>query len=133
MKITVKNSQLTQETIESINHLIGEDINATVAFKLMRIIKELSSIVEDKNKLEKKILDKWAKRDDEENPIVGKDQDGKEIEGSVELKDPKSFTEEMEKLSLMENEIGFDKIKFEDLNLKTAKIKDLMKIEFLFV
>jgi len=133
MKITVKNSQLTQETIESINHLIGEDINATVAFKLMRIIKELSSIVEDKNKLEKKILDKWAKRDDEENPIVGKDQDGKEIEGSVELKDPKSFTEEMEKLSLIENKIKFDKIKFEDLNLKTAKVKDLMKIEFLFV
>jgi|AntRauTorckE6833_2_1112554.scaffolds.fasta_scaffold00027_60 hypothetical protein len=133
MSINVRNSQLTQETIESINHLIDEDINATVAFKLMRIIKELSSIVEDKNKLEKKILDKWVKRDDEENPIVGKDQDGKEIEGSVELKDPKSFTEEMEKLSLMENEIGFDKIKFEDLNLKTAKIKDLMKIEFLFV
>jgi hypothetical protein len=133
MSINVRNSQLTQETIESINHLIGEDINATVAFKLMRIIKELSSIVEDKNKLEKKILDKWVKRDDEENPIVGKDQDGKEIEGSVELKDPKSFTEEMEKLSLIENEIGFDKIKFEDLNLKTAKVKDLMKIEFLFV
>ena len=29
------------------------DINANVAFKLMRIIKELSSIIEDKNKINK--------------------------------------------------------------------------------
>ena len=32
----------------------------------------------------------------------------------------------------IENEIPYDKIKFEELNLTTAKVKDLMKLEFLF-
>ena len=32
----------------------------------------------------------------------------------------------------IENEIGYDKINFEDLNLKTARVKDLIKLEFLF-
>jgi hypothetical protein len=32
----------------------------------------------------------------------------------------------------VDNTIGYDKINFEDLNLQTAKVKDLMKLEFLF-
>jgi hypothetical protein len=32
----------------------------------------------------------------------------------------------------VENEIPFEKINFEDLELQTAKVKDLMKLEFLF-
>ena len=132
MKMTVKNKNLNPNTIEALNSLIEEDINATVAFKLMKIVKELSSIVEDKTKLEKKILEKWVKRDEEGEPIVGKDEDGKLIEGSVELKDPTEFTKEMKELSEVENHIEFDKIKFDDIGLKTAKVKTLMKIDFLF-
>lgn len=132
MAIIVKNSQLNQETINSINSLIEEDLNASIAFRLMRIIKELSSIVEDKTKLENKILEKWVKRDEEGNPIVGKNDKGEKVEGSVELKDPKAFTKEMKKVSELENKIDFDKIKFEDLDLKTAKVKNLMKLDFLF-
>jgi hypothetical protein len=32
----------------------------------------------------------------------------------------------------IENEIPYEKIKFEELNLQTAKVKDLIKLEFLF-
>ena len=38
----------------------------------------------------------------------------------------------MSDLLNIENEIPFDKINFEELQLKTIKIKDLAKIEFLF-
>jgi hypothetical protein len=38
----------------------------------------------------------------------------------------------MEALLDIENEIPFEKIKFEELNLQTAKVKDLIKLEFLF-
>ena len=38
----------------------------------------------------------------------------------------------MEDFMNIENEIGYDRINFEDLNLKTARVKDLMKLEFLF-
>jgi hypothetical protein len=38
----------------------------------------------------------------------------------------------METLLNIENEIPYEKIKFEELNLQTAKVKDLIKLEFLF-
>ena len=51
MPIKIKNSELTNETISALNILIDTDINAICAFRLSRIIKELTSIVEDKNKM----------------------------------------------------------------------------------
>ena len=57
MGFTVKNSQLNNETLGVLNQLIELDINASAAFRLTRIIKYLSSIVEDKLKSETKIYD----------------------------------------------------------------------------
>ena len=51
MSMIIKNQQLTNDTIGALNTLIELDINATIAFRLTRIIKELSSIVEDKLKM----------------------------------------------------------------------------------
>lgn len=132
MSIKVKNSQLNNETIQAINNLIELDINASVAFRLTRVIKELSSIVDDKVKMEQKILDKWVEKDESGNPVQAKDKDGNILPDSVSLKDPQSFTNEMNALMETENEIPFERINFDDLNLKTAKVKDLMKLEFLF-
>jgi hypothetical protein len=132
MSIIVKNSQLSNETIQSLNILIDLDINATAAFRLTRIIKELSSIVDDKLKMEKKILDKWIEKDESGSPIRPKDESGNEVEGAVNITNVEEFTKEMKSLMEIENEISYDKIKFEELNLTTAKVKDLMKLEFLF-
>lgn len=132
MSIVVKNSQLNDEAIKSLNDLIEMDINATAAFRLSRIVKEISSIVDDKVKMEKKILEKWTEKDENGQTKPAKDDQGNVIEGAVTITDPELFTKEMSNLMELENEIGYDKIKFEDLNLKTAKIKDLIKIEFLF-
>lgn len=130
--IIVKNSQLNNETIEALNFLIDLDIKAATAFRLSRIIKELSSIVEDKLKMEKRILDKWVEKDDNGEPKPALDNEGNQIPGAVNLKDPDSFTQEMQSLMDIENEIPFAKIDFEELELKTAKVKDIMKLEFLF-
>ena len=132
MSIKVKNSQLNDDTITALNMLIDLDINAQSAFRLMRIIKELSSILDDKVKMEKRILDKWTTKDDAGNPTPAKDEFGNVIEGAVNISDSTSFSKEMENLFEIENEIPFDKIKFEELNLQTAKVKDLIKLEFLF-
>lgn len=132
MSIKIKNSQLTQETVVSINTLLDLDISASAAFRLSRIIKELSSIVEDKVKMERKILDKYVEKDELGNPVKPTDQNGREIEGSVNIVNMEEFTREMSSLMDIENEIPYDKIKFEDLQLKTAKVKDLLKMEFLF-
>ena len=132
MSITLKNSQLNDDTITALNMLIDLDINAQAAFRLMRIIKELSSILDDKIKMEKRILDKWTTKDVDGNPTPAKDEAGNLVEGAVNISDSAAFTKEMETLLEIENEIPFEKIKFEDLNLQTAKVKDLIKLEFLF-
>jgi len=132
MSIRVKNSELSNETIQALNMLIDTDINATSAFRLSRIIKELSSIVEDKTKLEKKIIDKWTKKDDNGNPETVYDEKGSAVEGAVNIIDTSKFQIEMSELMELENEIDYEKIKFEDLKLETAKVRDLLTLEFLF-
>jgi hypothetical protein len=132
MSIIIKNSQINNDTIQALNNLIELDINASVAFRLMRIIKELSSIVDDKLKMEKKILEKWVQRDENGNPVPAKDENGNSVEGAVNISNVEDFTNEMSQLMDVENEIPYEKINFEDLNLQTAKVKDLIKLEFLF-
>lgn len=132
MAIKIKNSQLNSETIEALNKLIDLDINASIAFRLTRIIKELSSIVDDKVKMEKKILEKYSEKD--ENGLVKQvtDEGGNIINGAVNIIDMDAFSREMNDLMSLENEIDYDRVNFEDLNLQTAKVKDLIKLEFLF-
>ena len=132
MSIIIKNSQINNEAIQALNHLIDLDINASVAFRLMRIIKDLSSIVDYKLKIEKKILEKWVERDENGNPVVAKDENGQTVEGAVSISNMEEFSNEMSQLMAVENQITHDKINFEDLNLQTAKVKDLIKLEFLF-
>ena len=132
MPILVKNSQLNDDAIVSLNELIDMDINATAAFRLSRIIKEISSIVEDKVKMEKKILEKWTVKDESGNILPALDETGNVIQGAVNIKEPESFTREMSELMETENKIPYEKINFVDLELKTAKVKDLIKLEFLF-
>ena len=132
MSIIIKNSQLGPETMESLDKLTDLDINAAIAFKLTRIIKEISSIVEDKVKMERRILDKYSEKDEEGNIINVKNEQGNPIQGAVNITDMDNFSSEMKDLMEIESEIGYERINFEDLNLKTAKVKDLMKLEFLF-
>lgn len=128
--IKVKNHQLDNETIDIINRLIDMEINATTAFKLSRIIKELSSIVDDKIKMEQKILEKWAKRDEFGNIMYV--NNGENNSKLVDLADPESFSSEMKELMELENHINYDRINFEDMGLGVAKVKDLIKLDFLF-
>jgi len=132
MSIVIKNLQLNDDTIAAINTLIDLDINASAAFRMTRIIKELSSILDDKAKMEKRILEKWTVKDENGVPTPAKDAEGNVIDGAVNISDSQAFSKEMEALMDIESEIPYEKIKFEELNLQTAKVKDLIKIEFLF-
>lgn len=132
MSFKIKNSQLSNEALSAINKLLEADIDAVAAFKLTRIIKFISPIVEDKLTSEKKIYDRWAQKDDQGNFSLAKDDQGNDIPDTVVLSDIDSFTKEMSELYQVENDIPFDKIRFEDLKLQTAKVSDLIKIDFLF-
>jgi hypothetical protein len=132
MSIRIKNSQLNSGTIEALNKLIDLDINASVAFRLTRIIKEVSSIVDDKVKMERRILEKFSEKDENGAIVQPKDEQGNVISGSVNITNMDDFSREMSDLMEIENEVPYEKINFDDLNLQTAKVKDLIKLEFLF-
>lgn len=130
--IVVRNSQLNNETVSALNNLIELDLNAKVAFKLMRIIKEVSSLVDDKIKLEKRIFEKYLEKDENGYPVRVIGEDGQPINGVVKISDVEKFNVEMGDLMGIENSLPFEKINFEDLNLTSIKIKDLIKIDFIF-
>jgi hypothetical protein len=132
MPIKIKNSELTNETIKALNILIDTDIDAICAFRLSRIIKELTSIVEDKNKMEKKIIEKWTQKDEMGNIIPVINESGDVVNGAVNIIDPEAFKMEMDDFMDYENEVEYDKIDFNSLKLQTAKVRDLLKLEFLF-
>ncbi len=82
--------------------------------------------------MEKKIFDKYVAKDENGNPIPAKNEIGEVIEGAVNITEPELFTKEMSELMNVEVDLNYEKINFDDLGLKTAKVKDLMKLEFLF-
>ena len=130
--IIIKNSQLDRTTIEALNILVDLNVPAKIAFQLMRIIKEISSLVEDKLKIEKKILDKYISKDENGNPLPAIDEGGNIIPNAAKINNLDKFNEEMEDLNSVETELPFNKINFEYLGLDTIKVRDLIRIEFLF-
>ena len=129
----IRISQLTNDVVSVLNNLIDMDIKASSAFKLMRIIKDLSVSVEFKLKSEKKILEKWSEKDVNNNLIPVYDNDGNILQGAVKIINMQEFEKDMADLLNIEIDIPYDKLNFEDLGLTdTLKIKDLLKIEFIF-
>jgi hypothetical protein len=130
--MVIKNSQVDRTTIEALNILVDLDVPSRIAFQLMRIIKEISSLVEDKLKLEKKILDKYISKDENGNPLPAVDDNGNIIPNAAKINDLSKFNSEMEELNSIETPLPFSKINFDDLGLTTIKVRDLIRIEFLF-
>jgi hypothetical protein len=130
--IIVKNSQLDNDTVQALNLILDLDVPAKTAFQLMRIVKELSSLVDDKLKLERKIFMKYVSKDENGNPIQAKDELGNLIPNTAKIENIDTFNSEMQDLNSVENELPFEKIDFEDLKLQTVKVRDLIKLEFLF-
>lgn len=130
--IIVKNYDLDKSTIEALNILVDLNVPSKIAFQLMRIVKEISSLVDDKIKIEKKILDKYMEKDADGNPLPALDNDGNIIPNAARINNLNKFNEEMDELNSIETELPFEKINFEDLGLETIKVRDLIRIEFLF-
>jgi hypothetical protein len=130
--ILVKNSQLDKQTVDALNVLLELNLPAKIAFQLMRIVKEVSSLVDDKIKLEKKVLDRYMEKDENGNPVQATDEQGNVIPNAAKINNIQKFNSELEDLNSVETELPFEKINFEDLELQTVRVKDLIRLEFLF-
>jgi len=130
--IKIKNAQLNNDAVVALNNLMDLDIKAGAAFKLMRIIKEISTLVEDKLKMEQKILDKYVDKDLNGQPLKVYDETNQVVEGAVKINDMTGFQTEMESLLSSDSTISLEPIPFDSLGLETIKLKDLLKIDFIF-
>ena len=132
--IKVKNVRLDAEAIGILNELIELDISAVAAFKLAKIVRELDNIVTIKNEREVSLIKKYAKVDEDGNIIEGKNGEGNPVPNTFEIKDgeAENFNKEMDELLNFENELTFEKLSIEELNLDKFSAKKIMKIDFLF-
>ncbi len=130
--IKFKNSQITTESIKSLNMLMEQEVSALSAFKITRILREISPIIDSKVKAEEMIYKKWIIFDENGIPVQVKDENGEVIPNVVSLKDSDKFTKEMSELLNYQNEINIPKIRFEDLGLEKIKPIDILSIDFIF-
>lgn len=132
--IIVKNRQLDSETIKILNEIVEMDISAVSAFRLMKIIKELDEIVKNRQQSELNLVKRFAETNEDGSIKIPKDENGIEIQGTFEIKDGDSeeFNKQITDLLEFDNELIFDKLKFEDLGMEKISIKKLMKLDFLF-
>lgn len=130
--ITVKNKEINENTIKIINELLEKEIKVSAAFKLSKIIKELSNIIEATDSLQRKIFEKYAVKDADGNYEKVYDESGNIREGAVRISDPEKYNSEMSELLELENIINVDKININDLGIDTISTKTLISLEFLF-
>lgn len=132
--ISIKNRQLDTETINVLNEIVEMDIKAIEAFKLMKIIKHLDEVVQNRQKAEMNLVKKYAIKNEDGSLKLPLDENGNEIQGSFEVsdEDKEELNKQFNDLLEYENKIDFDPIKFENLGLEKISIKKLAKLDFLF-
>lgn len=134
----IKNSQLDQEAVASLNELIEKDISAVVAFQLTGVVKELADIDKNKTAAEMKLIKKYANKDEAGNILPVKNEAGEDVANTFEIPNEliSEFNQEMQDLLDFENDIDFEQIKVSDLKIgdnEKFSIKKAMKLDFLFI
>ena len=110
---------------------LSEEQHAAEA--ISRVLKYLSNILKEKITKERSIYEKWILRDEDGNPVPLEDENGEPIKDSIKISDMRSFENDINEFMNLNNEIPFEKIDINELNLQSVKIKDIIKIEFLFI
>lgn len=130
--MTIKNKNLNSEVINVINDLLEQQMNASGAFKLVRVLKALEPLIEAKMGAEKRIYDKWVRKDEDGNFSTPVDEEGNPIPGAVEIINMEEFDQELNELNGIENDIPYDQMEFSELGLETIRPKDILTLDFLF-
>ena len=118
----VSNKDLNDDMLNSLKELLDKDISPKSAFDLLKITSVLEDLVNNKNKVHSKILEKYAEVDptDSNKMIIKKDLVDK-------------YKNDVNELMSIKHEIGIDKLKVDDLNLsENIKTKIIGSLKFLF-
>jgi|AntRauTorcE11897_2_1112592.scaffolds.fasta_scaffold35281_2 hypothetical protein len=98
MTVTLKNFEI-QNIMDVLGELSQQDLDdIKISYRIGKVIKVLSSHSEDYQESRKTLVEKHAKKKKNGDIILATDEDGKEIEGSVQLEDQEKFNEEILKI-----------------------------------
>ena len=124
MKLTL--TEIT-EAVNSYNKIKEAKLSLKVAYKLRRLFDNLEKESNRYDELVREALLKYAKKDDEGNPLFKQTEQGESVEIAPE--DQKKFISEIEDLNKSEIEIDdcyFTFSDFGDLTISIEEVKGLL-------
>jgi hypothetical protein len=128
----IKNEVLYSDiTSDAMKELMETSMRGITSLKISKISKKLKELYIDLNNVIKTIRDKHCAKDEEGKPIYKKDEDGNDILDTILIKDVKAFTEEMNEVMSVENEIDVETIKIKELEDVNIKPKTLSILDWL--
>jgi hypothetical protein len=118
----IKNGDLNETSIKALNELLKKDLPTKIAFNLISLARTLSEILQDKNQVEAKILEKYS----QPSPEGGNQR-------IIPNEYIEQYSKEMEELNSIKHDLKCDKLNIDDLtdigNIKPITLGSLM---FLF-
>ena len=104
--IKIKNYQVYDENNQkAVNDLMSKDLKGASALKVVKIARKLQDLLVDIEKSVKIVREKYTEKDENGNPLHPVDEDGTILADRIKIKDPKAFTDEIDEIMKVENEI----------------------------
>ncbi len=111
--IIVSNLQILN-SVDTLKYLNEQSLPIKTSFQIAHLIKKLNGILGVINSEKEKIIFKWAVKNDKDEIIKPADSNGNPIEDQIVIKDINQFQIEIEQLYNINNDIEFNKIKYDE-------------------
>jgi hypothetical protein len=129
--LNLKYKNINDDTNKSLNEILALDLPIKEGIKIAKISKHINTHIEIKTSFEKKILEKYAQKD--ENGVIKavKDEAGNIVPNQIYISDPDGYNKELKELESQEFEIPGDMIHIDVLGLDKIKPTILLNLDWL--
>lgn len=122
-------STLDFNTIDCMNELLSIDLPIKDALTAVLVSKKLNEHLEIKTKIEERLINKYAEKDENGRIVPIKDDKGN-VTNDIYITDFNAYKLELEELNSQTFEIIYEKIDI--TTIKNIKPKIILKLEWLF-
>lgn len=122
-ELTLKSYELNP-LFEALQKLNERDWSPALGYKLSKIKKAVAPHVEDFEESRQELVQEYAKKDEDGNPIPAQDTDGNTLDGQVQIEDMQSLYSDL--FDLGQEDVSFDlpvALAIEDFADEDVKLK----------
>ena len=132
----IKNVQVFDENNQkALNELLEKDLVGATALKVVKVVRQLDTLLADINKSVGMVRDKYTVKDVSGAPVhpVEKDKDGNEVimHDRVKIDKPQEFNKELGEILEVENEIEGEMLTEDEIKGVAISAKNLMILSWL--